>query len=577
MMVGVLLVTAVFVALLVRLYALQILRGEELSSRGRRNYVQRVEVLHDRGIIYDRYGRTLADNRPILVAQVIPHFLGKEYEATLQRLAEHLSLSEEALNDVRSTIMAKRGLDRFVPLVVKRNLTREEVEAVEADKSVFRLDGVDIVQGRRRTYPEGTLAAHLLGYVNEVDAEQLNEEKARGNPQQYQRGDLIGREGVENRYESFLRGVDGYENIVVDAKGRRMHGDQVESLLGINKRVEPQPGKNVFLTVDMELQRIAEESFLGRAGALVALDPNNGAVLALVSKPAFDPNIVSGVLGPEEKRKLDEDPLKPWMNRAIRGQYAPGSTFKVATALAALYTGQTTANEKVFCPGYFRMGRHTWRCWRDAGHGAVDLRSAIKVSCDTYFYTMASRVGINAIADAARALGFGAKTGISMRGEKEGLVPDEAFHNRVDAASGGYQRGMAVNTSIGQGSMLVTPLQLAVAYASIANGGRRVTPQIIQRIETADFRVVHRFSPDSLATVGRDSGDLDLGNADMTEDRHLAEHVEGSAPRILQQFELGKSETMPFTPDQLKLVHSGLVAVTSEPGGTAYYRVAHAR
>lgn len=564
------------VLLISRLYALQILRGEELTSKGRRNFVQQIQVPHDRGIIYDRYGRILVDNRPSLDLQVTPAFLGKRANAreTLKHLAGLLGLSPEELTKVTDTIESRTGLERFRPVYVRRDLDPAEVDAIEGERSLFMLDGADIVEGRRRTYHYGTLAAHVLGFVNEIDAGALEAERARGNPEHYDLGDTIGREGIERTYQKDLRGVDGTEKVVVDAKGRRQDTSYVDLLLGEQRRVEPTPGHNVFLTIDLDLQQRAEESFTERAGSIVALDPRTGAILAMVSMPGYDPNLASGAMAKAEKDRLDNDPLKPWINRSIQGQYAPGSTFKVVTALAALQSRVTGPHEKIACPGFYKMGRHVWRCWRDAGHGMIDIRDAIKLSCDTYFYTVGGRMGINTIAEMARTLSFGARTGIPLRGEQPGLVPDEAFHNRVDAATGGYQRGMAINTSIGQGSLLVTPLQLATAYAAIANGHSVYVPQLVDRVETADFRVTRRFLPQTKflneAAVDADGVPLLLSRNPGVMTPPVQSEVRGDGPTRTSSLEPRANSTLQLAPEQLQMVRDGLAAVTSEAGGTAY-------
>lgn len=543
-----------FLILLWRLYALQILRGEEYADKGRQNFVQRVEIQHDRGIIYDRYGRILVDNRPSLNLQVTPHFLGspEESNATLDRVATLVGFSYEELAEIKERVASKRGLERFRPLLIKRDLDANQVDAIESDRGLFKLDGVEVVEGRRRTYRYGRTAAHLLGFVNEIGRGQLEREQARGNPLHYERGDLLGREGVEHRYESDLRGRDGWEKVVVDAKGRRLGGSYVENLLGQDRVLEPKPGHNVYLTLDLDLQLAAEEAFDGRAGAVVVMDPRHGEILALVSVPAFDPNLVSGALAKEEKARLDSDPLKPWINRALQGQYAPGSTFKIVTSLAALLNKATSGHEHIMCPGYYRLGRRAWRCHRDAGHGYVDLKDALKVSCDTYYYAMSTRIGIDAIAEAARMMGAGRRTGIRLRGEQPGLMPDEAFHNRVDRATGGYQKGMALNTSIGQGSVLTTPLQLAQMFSIVANGGTLRRPRIVSRVETADFRVVRRT---------------------LAPDGDVREEVLGRGPELLAAGEPDSPETKLDVPPEIwAAIHEGLVAVAQEPGGTAYWR-----
>ena len=549
-----------FLVLVGRLYVLQVLRGEELASKGEANFVQLVRIPHDRGIVYDRYGRILVDNRPSLDAQVIPAFLGRRDDAqlTLERLARILDLPQTELARVSALALKRGGLTRFQPVMVKRDLTPREVDAIEAERGLFRLDGVDIVEGRKRYYPHGALAAHLLGYVNEIDPSGIEEQKASGNPLGYVQGDVLGRDGVERARERELRGNDGSRKIVVDAKGRRRHDAYTAELLGSELRVEPRPGNNVHLTLDLDLQHIAEAALakVGQAGAVVALEVNTGAILAMVSMPEFDPNLASGSMASTEKRRLDLDPLRPWLNRPIQGQYAPGSTFKVFTGLAALASGVARPSDHVNCPGAFRLGSHVWRCHKESGHGSVELIRSLAVSCDVYYYTMASRMGIDAIAQMGRRFGLGKKTGIALVGEKNGIMPDEAFHDRVDKASGGYQKGMAINTAIGQGSVLVTPMQLTVAYAAVANGGSVYTPQFVQRVESPDLRVTRR------RWVERTP--LESGS--------VIEEVQGPAPEALEVVAPVLAGKVDLPPELFELERRGLTAVTSEPFGTAYYR-----
>ena len=564
--------------LLSRLYTLQILRGEELSHKGRRNFVQRVTIPHDRGIIYDRHGRILVDNRPSLDLQVTPAFLGRGERAlaTLAHLAALVGMGTDELERSRDLVSGRVGLERFRPLLVRRDLSPAQVEAVEAERGLFRLDGVDIVEGRRRTYPYGPLAAHLFGYVNEIDAQALDSERVRGNPGRYELGDIIGREGLERTYERALRGTDGTEQVVVDAKGRRQQSGYVDALLGAQRLLPPQPGHNLYLTLDLDLQQRAETAFLemGRAGSVVALDPRDGAVLALASLPTYDANVLTGALAKQAKERLDGDPLKPWINRSIAGQYAPGSTFKIVTALAGLREHALAPHDHVLCPGAYRMGRHVWRCWRESGHGMMDLHSAMRVSCDTYFYTLGGRLGLGPIGEAARSLGLGARTGIALRGEMPGNVPSEAFHNRVDAATGGYQRGMAINTSIGQGSTLVTPLQLATAYAALANGAGALVPQLVGRIETADLRTTRRMLPEpELLQPGlANAAGVPLLLLPQPQEAGLRPvvQVQGEGPTRVAALTARTLSTLNADAADLEAVRAGLRAVASEPGGTAY-------
>lgn len=573
-----------FSVLAVRLYSLQIVRGQELSSRGERNFVQHQKIKHDRGIIFDRRGRILVDNRPSLDLQLTPAFLGKEHEAveTLDRLFALLRLDDEERAEIKSKVDGKRGLERFRPLIVQRDLTAEQVELIEADRAVFLLDGVEIVEGRRRVYLHGSTASHVLGYVNEIDSRLLERERARGNPLRYELGDLLGRDGIERTHEEELRGVDGFRKVVVDAKGRQLRGSYIESLLGEDVLVPSVPGHNLFLSLDLELQRTAEQALveLGRAGSVVALEVDTGAVLAMASVPEFDPNQIAGADAAAYKKSLDADELKPWINRPIQGQYAPGSTFKPITGLAALREGVVSISEKILGPGAFRLGRHTWRCHREAGHGYVDLKDALKVSCDVYFYQTANRMGIDPIAEMSRMYGLGSKTGIALRNEKSGNVPDEAYHDNVDRKTGGYQKGMSINTSIGQGALLVTPLQLAVAYVAIANGGKIYVPELVDRIESADFRVVRRFLPEvrlldrdskELIARGAKGAPLAIRRSEQTGAEYV-EHVDGTSPLLVREFEPNLKSQAAVDPEHLEAVRRGLIAVAQEPGGTAYYR-----
>ena len=570
--------TCGIVALLVlRLYTLQVLRGEEMHNKGRRNFVSQLQVPHDRGIIYDRDGQILVDNRPSLDLRVTPAFLGRAgaAEGSWRQLAQIVGLSPNDRLRLQQVADGKIGLERFRPLPVARDLSPAQVEAIESQRSLFALDGVDIAEGRRRTYLYGPMAAHVLGYVGEIDQGALDAERARGNPQHYELGDLIGRDGLERSLEAQLRGQDGSEKVVVDAKGRRQPTAQLQALLGPRRRIEPRPGHNVYLTLDLTLQQRAESSLLeyGSAGSVVAIDPRSGELLVLASLPAYDVNVVSGAFSAKEKARLDADPLKPWLNRSIAGQYVPGSTFKIVTALAGLEQKATPPHERIHCPGNYKMGRHTWRCWRDAGHGPTDLRDAFKTSCDVFFYTLAGRMGIEPIAEMARRLGFGSRTGIGLRGEMPGTVPDEAFHRRVDARSGGYVRGMAINTSIGQGALQVTPLQLALAYAAVGQGEAVLRPQLVRAVHTADMRRVRRVR--GPAKGGADGGPSGTGGEQGGGGARVVTSVEGEAPHIIEQAERQVRTALGIDPALVAEVRAGLNKVAQEPGGSAYNQRSH--
>ena len=553
-----------------RLYYLQIVRGDEFATLGRANFIKRVEIPHTRGMVLDRKLDVMVDNRPTLNLEVTPHFLGStdEATATLRQVADILGWSDLERDEITKDIISKRGLRRFRPILVHRDLSPTAVEEIENQRGIFRLDGVELRSGQRRQYMFGDRAAHVLGYVNEIDPRSLERAKLRGNQLDYQSRDLIGRAGIEHQHERHLRGADGSEKVVVDAKGRRNTGAYMAGLLGDEKRHDATPGNDVILTLDADLQATAERAFnnpeagtSARAGALVALDPNTGAVLALVSLPGYDPNAVGDAMRPEYKSELDQNPLKPWVNRTISGQYAPGSTFKIVTALAALSTGTFSPQDEVFCPGYYRLGRRAWRCHKDSGHGAVNLKEALKVSCDTYFYAAADKMGIEPIADMARRLGIGDRSGVALRGEKPGLAPDKAFHDRVEKKTGGYQRGMALNTSIGQGAVLATPLQLALAYGAVLNGGRLMRPRLTREVREADHRVVTwRLKPTTTDPTTSGGGN------------EIISEYSGEPPQITVDYPPETTKTIGVAPEHLQAVREGLLAVAQERGGTAYWR-----
>jgi penicillin-binding protein 2 len=333
----------------------------------------------------------------------------------------------------------------------------------------------------------GNLAAQLLGTIGEVDAAELALEAF----QDYRSGEIVGKTGLEAANEKHLRGEAGGVNLVVDVAGREI--DELD-------RREPRPGGRLVLSIDLDLQRVAEEAFRSedpeqpdRMGALVALDPWNGDVLALVSSPSYDANAFAGGIDRETWQALNADVWRPLRNRAIAGVYPPGSTYKAFVAAAGLAEGIVDATTEVHCPGYFRLGRRVYRCWKRGGHGAVNLHSALSSSCDVYFYELGKALGVERLAHYAKLFGLGAPTGIDVRGEVAGLVPTPEWKQRTRGEP--WIEGETISLSIGQGANLTTPIQLAVAYAAIANGGQVVQPRVVLRRETWDGEVVDRSTP----------------------------------------------------------------------------------
>jgi penicillin-binding protein 2 len=405
-----------------------------------------------------------------------------------------LSLSQEEIERARAQLKGARKLERFQPFTVKIDIGREALDLYLAHQ--MDLLGVDVVATPHRNYRTAALGGHLIGYMNEAGPEELarlNEEVQRSASGQgaYRLGDYVGRRGIERKFERTLRGVDGKERVPVDAKGRRK--DDADDLIPAALRLVPsEPGRNLVLSLDWRLQEFAEKTFPATAGVVLAMDAKTGFLLALVDRPAPDPNKMSGRISPAELAAIHSDPLQPELFRAIQQHYHPGSTFKALTSIAALEEGIYRPGTTVFCPGYYRMGKHRWRCDKDSGHGYVDFTHALGASCDVFFYEAGARLGADAIAKWANAFGLGVPTGFEIAGEVPGVIPDVAWHDKHLA--GGYQRGMPVNLAIGQGDVNVTPMQQLVFYGALATG-IRWKPQVVLRVEGADGGVLQEFAP----------------------------------------------------------------------------------
>jgi penicillin-binding protein 2 len=415
--------------------------------------------------------------------------------AVFRRVQELLRLPDDLMQAAIASAMRKaRGLGKFKPALLLQDIGFDAYARIEAAASLGELPGIDVVDSKKRRYRRGISAAHLLGFTNELSGEELKERKEQG----YRLGDRIGRRGVEASYESVLRGQDGVQRVVVDAKGRRMDTPWARDLIGPDGRDPPQAGHSLVLSIDHHLQEAAEKWFLGKAGSVVALDVKSGFVLAMASFPPYDPNEVTGRESARVWRTLTSDKLRPLRNKAIQDHYAPGSTFKAITGLAGLREHVVAEHDHRYCPGYFRLGRARWRCYNRGGHGNIALGEALKRSCDTYFYSLGYDLGPDRLADTARLMGFGSPTGLGLDREIPGIMPDKAWYEK---RLGYYTPGLVVNSSIGQGDVTVTPLQLAVAYATIANGGERYRPQVVREVRDADGELVEAFSPDLLAVV----------------------------------------------------------------------------
>jgi len=478
-------VIALFTLFVGRLFQLQILEGEALASRSQANYVRTVRLDAQRGSIVDREGRTIAASRPAYGVDLIPYEIQNPWR-TYSVLGEILDRDPV---EIAARVGQPRGRWRFKPVSLSKDLPLEQRARIAAHR--YAMPGVELYRKPLRDYVYRDLAAQLLGTIGEIDAAEL-ETEAFSN---YRSGETIGKTGIEAANEIHLRGRAGGVNLIVDVAGREI--DEID-------RREPMPGGRLVLSLDLDLQRVAEGAFRSedpeqpdKMGALVALDPRNGDVLALVSAPSYDANEFAGGIDRETWRALNLATWRPLQNRAIAGVYPPGSTYKAIVAAAGLAEGIIDETTEVVCPGHFRLGRRVYRCWKRGGHGAVNLASALAESCDVYFYELGKALGVEALARYARLFGLGSRTGIPIRGEASGLVPTPEWKMRVRGER--WIGGETISLSIGQGANLTTPIQLAVAYAAIANGGKIVQPRVVLRRETWDGVVVDETQPTLLA------------------------------------------------------------------------------
>ncbi len=462
-----------------RLVQLQIIDYELFAEKSQGNRVRVEPVPPIRGLIYDRRGVILAENVPAYQLELIPEQV-HDIDDTLQRLATMGLIESE---DIEGFKELSRSGPRFKPVTLKFRLTEEEIANFAIQRP--RFPGVDFQPRLVRHYPDGDLIAHAVGYVGALSAEDLK----RLDPAAYAGTSHTGKTGVEGSFESDLHGDAGYRHLITNARGRQVPGETSELLDTLPADESPEPGANVYLSLDLELQRIAARAFEGRRGALVALEPWTGEVLALFSAPSFDPNLFAVGMTTSQYRELQNDPDNPLFNRAMRGAYPPGSTIKPMLALAALETGATNLTRKNFCKGYFQLpgDEHRYRDWKPEGHGSVDLHDAIAQSCDVYFYEISREIGIDAMHDYLDRFGLGAPSGIDIGSEHSGLVPSRewkrsAFSNRDDQR---WYHGETVIASIGQGYMLATPLQLAAAAAALATRGERYRPHVVAAVEDA--------------------------------------------------------------------------------------------
>ncbi|MBI3018034.1 MAG: penicillin-binding protein 2 [Deltaproteobacteria bacterium] len=514
-------VVVAFLLLFIRIWYLQILNGDRFYKYSQEIALKPEKIPATRGILFDRNREVVVDSAPSFDITWTPQYV-KEPEQTVSMLSSLLKMPKE---EILATLTKQSTLPRFQPRAIKQDVSRDEVALIEAHH--FDMPGIDVAVEVKRVYQDGPIGAHLYGYIAEVGENQLDELN-RKSFQKYKLGDFVGHAGIEERWEAYLRGLDGATYSEVDAFGRKK-SDSKNPIFDYEKsKKDPIPGKNLVLTIHRDLQKAVVSAFKDKVGAVVALDPNTGEVLAMHSQPAFDPTEFSRGVSSELWESLISNPNKPLLDKAIQDAFPPGSTFKLVTALAALEEGLVNPKDTVHCNGHYYLGRGHYRCWtwRKGGHGIVDLHKAIKESCDYYFYRLGVKIGVDTIAKYAKMFGFSYKTGIDLRGEVPGIMPTtewklKRFHEI-------WFPGETPPVAIGQGYVTVTTLQLAKLYAAIANGGISYVPYVVKRIEEPEGELIREFHPQVLRT------------------QKLHEET-------------------------LKQLREGLYAVVNEPGGTSYF------
>jgi penicillin-binding protein 2 len=467
-------VVAAFAVLLLRLIYLQVIRGEEYRLLSLNNRIRLQSIDPPRGLIYDRSGYVLVENRPSFDVHITLKD-ARPVEETINKLAEHLKVPAEELF---LKLSDGKGTSAYKPILLKQDIGRNALASIEANK--YDLPGIAVHVKLRRHYLNIQDAVHLVGYLGEINSQELAGGKYPGR----RRGDLIGKFGAEKAYENFLQGERGGRQVEVNANGR---------VVRILTTVAAKPGQNIRLTIDYRLQKKAESLLQGVAGAAVAMDPSSGRILALASSPSFDQNYFVSGMSHEQWDSLISNPFRPMENKAIQGEYPPGSTYKIITAIAGLQEGVIDENTEVFCPGHYRFGNRIYRCWKKGGHGRVRLIKALAESCDVYFYQVGAELGVDRLAWYAKAAGLGSPTGIELDKEARGLIPTAAWKQKRTGIA--WQKGETLSVAIGQGFNLATPIQMAGMIAAVANGGTRYKPLILESINSADGRLIYQTEP----------------------------------------------------------------------------------
>jgi penicillin-binding protein 2 len=474
----------IFVVLIFRIGQLQLYSWERYFKESERNRIREIIIDPPRGVICDRNGEILVDNRPAYSVSVVPYEILKS-DGPLNLLSSILS---QPAASVKQKIKNEK-VSNFMPVKIKRQVDFKILSELEE----FRLDLPGVLHNVESTrfYPAGVKAPHIFGYLGEITSAELLERKDAG----YRLGDLIGKSGLELQYEKYLKGEAGIDYVEVDVLGR-----EIRDLTELSSQT-PQPGKNVYLSINARLQRYLEDAMTGKRGAAVVLDARNGDVLAILSKPDYDPELFSSPLTPELWVQLINDEGKPLYNRVCQSLYPPGSTFKLSLAVAGLETGLIKPEQRIYCPGTFRLGNRLFDCWKKGGHGEMNFYDAVEQSCNVYFYTRGLEVGLENWSKFAKLFRFGQPTQIDLPNEGAGIVPDKLYFDKKYGEHG-WTRGLIVNLAVGQGDLLVTPLQMAYFAMILGNEGKAFKPRLVKKIVDPISGQIMRSTVDSLRIEG---------------------------------------------------------------------------
>lgn len=512
------LIVACFAILLARLWYLQIYKGKQFFNYSLENRLRKDIVRAPRGMVFSRNSVLLTHNVPRFDAVIIPQYLESK-EETIQYLAEVLAMNPDSIT---KTLKKFQGQARYIPVVIKKNISRREVAVIETE--AHKLPGVMIETFISREYTDKDAGAHLLGYISEISQEKLPKLRER-DKYEYKLGDFIGQAGIEQQLDLDIRGVDGYQFMEVDARGRmKRHVSSDDLYMGVDNK-NPLPGNNVRLTVDRDVQLAAYHALDGKDGAAVAVDIESGEVIAMVSRPGFDPSVFSSGLTSNYWGQLVMDEKRPLRDRTIQEHYSPGSVFKTLVAIAALEEGIVNEKTTVNCTGKFQMGARTFHCWKKEGHGSVDIYRSLRESCDTYYYKIGTQIDIDTIHKYSALFGMGQRLGIILPRETSGLIPTKAWKKKRTGQE--WQRGETLSCVIGQSFVNTTPLQLAMFYSTIANEGKLWRPHVIKEV---------------FSSTGELKRDI--------------------KPEMIHQFKLSDSTW--------KMIKQSLYEVVNVPGGTAY-------